>query len=269
MIKKPNSKSRRRQSLTAVLFIGDTHVGSKWAVCPNGQSTEGIALFKKWGEMLNRVKQVIKSDNSKLILALGGDLVEGHHHGTMGVWGNYKQQRDAAVELLLPLATIADDIIALPGTEAHAGDDGENDRQVAQELGARIISPRHRLLIDGKRLDWTHHGIAVSQNGWMDDGGMIQAIRRVENASFYQHTPPPDLIVSHHAHRSPPPVYVRGVGAAVCGCWQLSTPHGSKIAARSNTDIGVLYWRTDETLPERWLYNDEEKWQTLSDRRSK
>lgn len=243
---------------TLVLFTGDHHVGSDDAIAPVSLTRTNVSrrLLDKWsGDFLPHLKRQAK--NHRLLLALGGDHVEGHHHNSFRVWGDAKEQRDAAIALLLPLANMADDIIAVCGTEAHVGSGGEDDRQVAQELGARIVSQRVLLRVGGRLLDWAHHGIAVSQNGWMADSGIATAIRRADDAALRNHQPAPDLILSHHAHRSPAPVFMRGMWGAVCGAWQASTPYGSKIAPRSCVDIGVIAWWPELNILERWLYNDE------------
>lgn len=243
---------------TLVIFTGDHHVGSDDAIAPESLTRTKVSrgLLEKWTkQFLPHLKR--QAHNHRFVLALGGDHVEGRHHGIERVWGDAKEQRDAAIALLLPLANMADEIMAVPGTEAHVGSGGENDRQIAQELGARIISQRVLLRVSNRLLDWTHHGIAVSPNGWMADNGIATAIRRVEDAALRNYQPMPDCIISHHAHRSPAPLFMRGMWGAVCGAWQASTPHGHKIAARSCVDIGVLAWWPEPNRLERWLYNDE------------
>lgn len=220
--------------------IGDTHTGSNTGLAPKArvQNYQQEWLLEKYNQS---VKEIIKS--GPFILGLGADLVDGHHHNSRQVWGNSKEQRDASIDLLQPLANKATAVYALLGTEAHAGDDGENDRQVAQELGAKHIGHHLTLRIGGRILSWSHHGLTVSRMGWLNDSGLISAIRQIDDAYLrgrikYR----PDCLISHHAHRSPTPVTLRGITAGVCGCWQLPTAHGFKISPRDSVDIGLMIW---------------------------
>lgn len=239
-------------------FVGDTHTGSTTALAPESRCDNAaqVWLLERWRENLNKLKTAAKGKD--LLLFLGGDLVEGRHHGSLQVWGNHKEQRDAAVELLMPLVNLAAEVYAVPGTEAHAGDDGEDDRTVAQELGAKTVAQHQIIDVDGYLLSWAHHGITVGKADWNEDNGMISAARILDD--YYARRPAlrrPSVVISHHAHRMPRPVTLRDMTVGVCGCWQLPTPHGYKIAPRSPVTIGTLLWTVGDKL-ERWPYEQEQ-----------
>ncbi len=236
--------------------IGDTHTGSTTGLAPKTRVTNAGQAWLL--ETYNgAVKEIIKG--GPFILGLGADLVDGHHHNSRQVWGNWKEQRDASIELLQPLANKAIAIYGLLGTEAHSGDAGEHDHQVAQELGAKHIGQHLTLRIAGRILSWAHHGLSVSRMGWLNDSGLISAIRQIDDAHLrgrIKHRP--DCLISHHAHRSPKPATLRGITAGVCGCWQLPTPHGFKISPRDSVDIGYLVWYPDTNLLEPVIYAQEQ-----------
>jgi len=232
--------------------IGDLHTGSTTGLAPKSQvrTSQQEWLLEKYNQS---VRDILKG--GKFVLGVGGDLVDGHHHGTLQTWGTHKEQRDAAIELLAPLANKAVDIFGLRGTEAHTGDSGENDQQVAQELGARKIDHHFTLRIGGRVLSWAHHGITVGRMGWLNDSGIISAIRQIDDAHLRGRIKTrPDCLISHHAHRSPQPVNIRGIAAGVCGCWQLPTAHGFKISPRDSVDIGYLVWHPFNNHLERVIY---------------
>lgn len=239
------------------LVIGDMHCGSYAAVAPKRECRNAVmeSLLARWQKMTARALAEMKGKDA--VLFLGGDLVDGIHHGTRSNWGTYKDQRDAAIELLRPLANAASAIYALTGTEAHAGAEGEDDKQVAQELGAKTAQHVWRLTVGGRRLFWSHHGATVARNVVSEDSGMLlDALRHYELS--LRGAPKPDLVLHHHNHFSPDPVTRHGITVAVCPCWQSGNMYGARIGPERVPDIGVLAWRPATNRVERWLYNEVE-----------
>jgi hypothetical protein len=239
------------------LFVGDMHVGSYAAPAPKAECRNAVmeSLLARWEQMTARALAEMKGKAS--VLFLGGDLVDGIHHGTRGNWGTYKDQRDAAIALLLPLANAVDSVWALTGTEVHAGAEGEDDKQVAQELGAKNVAHKWRLELGGKRLFWSHHGTSVPRNVANEDNGLLADALRHYELSF-RGVPKPDLVVHHHNHFSPDPITRHGITVAVCPCWQGANMYGAKIGPERTPDIGALAWWPTANRVERWLYNEVE-----------
>ena len=208
-------------------------------------------MLVRWEQFTARALTEMKGKAA--VLFLGGDLVDGIHHGTRSNWGTFKDQRDAAIELLLPLANAASSIYALTGTEVHAGAEGSDDAQVAQELGAKPAAHAWRLTLGGRRLFWSHHGTNVGRNVVTEDGGMLlDALRHYELS--LRGTPKPDLVVHHHNHFSPDPITRHGITVAVTPCWQAGTMYGARVGPERVPDIGALVWRPVQNTVERWLY---------------
>jgi hypothetical protein len=233
-----------------LLFVGDLHVGSNSAIAPQAQikTPQQEWIYSQWRAML-------KTARPPFVLMLGGDLIDGPaHHGNLQTWGNHADQRDGAVELLMPLVNKAEDVYAVRGTEAHVGDDGEDDRAIARELGAVDLGHSAKLDIDGKRLWWAHHGLSVGRMAWTKHNGLVSACR---NASY--NAEPPRWIIGHHAHTSPAPVTIGAVTAAIVPCWQLPTPWARGKFPHSGVDIGVLWLDTETEKIERVIYAYEEE----------
>lgn len=234
-----------------LLFVGDLHVGSTVAIADNAHTTtaEQGWLRECWQDMTKRARA------KPYTLMLGGDLIDGPaHHGNLQTWGNHYEQRDAAIELLLPLVTKGQAVYAIRGTEAHVGDDGEDDRTAARELGAKDLGHSAILDIGGTRLWWAHSGLSVGRLAWTETNSLATACR---NAVYSPQ--PPRFIIAHHAHRAPVPVTVCGITAAITPCWQTQTAWAAGRWPHTQTDIGALMLDTDAEQIERWIYAREKE----------
>lgn len=237
-----------------ILFVGDMHVGGTTAVASLAEcrNAEMERLHGKWVEFEERAKAAAKG--KAFVLALGGDLVDGpRHHDTFQSWGTAREQRNDAIFLLLPLAKLASAIVAVKGTEVHAGADGQDDQTVAEELGAKKVPYIWRMTVGGRRLLWSHHGIKIPRDPWNATNAMHKMAVRLSIQPN-----PPDLAVFHHCHFSPPPVTANGVTVATVGCWQSPTAHGYKIRPEDGTSIGALAWSPPKPVEadDRWLYDN-------------
>jgi hypothetical protein len=268
-----------------VLFLGDVHAGSTVALAPEAQCRDAgqAALLAAYRVIIERAKKA--AHRKSFCLMLGGDLVDGsRHHGTYETWGTPLEQRDGAVELLLPLANMAADIRALVGTEVHAGPKGDDDLSVARQLGAKTARTVWRMTIAGRRLFWTHHGISIPRdlNG-AERALFTEAKRQFDQhkeslADIYEHEhephdpdelrpaliEPPHLVVHHHAHFSPRPVTAYGMTVAVCPCWQGTGMYGASIGPERVPTVGALAWWPAEHRVLRWRVPVENKYETLA-----
>lgn len=248
--RRPGKRSRP----PAVLFVGDLHCGSRVALAPKKQQANETQahLGKAWTELLGRAAKL--ATTHWLIVALGGDLVEGFHHGSTEVWAaDEDEQRSAALDLLAPLAARADQMIAVTGTEAHAGRLGQDDRLIARELGATIMAPGQDVMVGGAWLDWQHHGGRVGGLPWTLEDGMRGIARRAHWASLEEKLPAPGLVMRHHLHQMPPAALYRGTWAALCGCWQGVTAYGARQGHR-HTDCGAWVWYPAEHRLADWRW---------------
>ena len=250
------AKPARRPS--AVLFVGDLHVGSRQALCPPALVRGHLQahLSAAWADLLKRA--AVLGRETRLTVALGGDLVEGFHHGNTDDWaGDEDEQAQAALELLTPLAARAHHLMAVTGTEAHAGRLGAQDRYISRELGAKLIAPGQDVEIAGRWLDWQHHGASVGRLPWTTEQPIYNQARAAWHAALVEGRPAPALIMRHHVHQMPGAVVYRGTWAAVCGCWQGVTAFGARMGYKAS-GIGCWVWYPQDgrLIDWRWPYRE-------------
>lgn len=225
------------------------HAGSTVALSPKqvDMGDDGIYsanagqrwLLGKWGEFIASVKAQTKG--RRLVLVLGGDLVDGaRHHGTFQSWGTPQAQVAAAVELLLPLANIASKIYGLRGTPCHAGESGADDAAVIKELGGKAAY-RWQLEIDDTLFDVAHHGRRDGRV-WTEGNAGLAEIRKARLAGRSPH-----YIIRHHVHKHDLIAH-SGITFAACPSWQLQTEHGRRIDPANIDDIGGLIWTKSDGL---------------------
>lgn len=246
-----------------ILFLGDTHTLSDSGLCipgfqimskkrPYQASHDQEWLHEKFLEMQSTVKEMAKGYSFGLFL--GADLNDGViHHETTETTGIDDDQIAMSVQLIKPLSDVAEFKRGLTGTESHTGHQGDTDRTICRELGIPV-DDFWNIVICGKRLWWSHHGISVSRREAIADNGLISLARDVDDYCRNTGEPKPDLIVTHHVHKSPHPINIRGITVATVGCWQLSTYHGKRISPFKPTDIGVLWWKPHTMEVGRLLY---------------
>jgi len=251
-------RSSGRARPLAVVFVADLHTGHTQAVCPLAVARSPIQrhLCAAWADLIKRLDALAKT--ADVVLAMGGDLVEGFHHGNTDDWATDEdEQAQGAIALLTPLVARAKAVWAVTGTEAHAGRLGAMDRMIARELGATIFRPGQDIEVQGRWLDWQHHGAAVGRLPWTRDDGVYRMAKAAWWTAHEAGAPPPALVMRHHLHVMPAPGQFRGTLAAVCGAWQGMTAFGARLG-RKTSDIGCwVWWPADNRLePWRWPWKE-------------
>jgi hypothetical protein len=238
-----------------VLWTCDHQVGSTQGLAPKSaiQNSNQEWLLTVWQDIIKRTQAEAK--DKQFVLAFGGDGPDGaRHHGNWETWGTDKEQCDATIELLQPLADIAVDVRAIMGTEVHAGPKGDGDRRIAEALGAATAKDLWEFTIAERRVFWTHHGVSVPRDPWNESNGLLAMAKRLYEISLREAEPAPHYAIFHHAHFSPPPVTAHGITVAICPSMQLSTRHGYKIGPEKRPAIGALAFWPKQNRLERWLY---------------
>ena len=201
-----------------VVPIGDLHCGGSTSICPPGARYYGESeesynptliqteLHKDWLTCLKWVKQTLKSNDYRLFIILMGDLVEGvGHHGSRQTQGNEVSQMDLAVELLLPYANIADEMVGVWGTEAHVSAEGMGDKGVYKELGCLNVGQTRAIEINSKVHHIAHHS-STGRQGHTFLGGMQRLLQHehdmwADQQRATQRTVRPyDIIGRAHVH---------------------------------------------------------------------
>lgn len=234
-----------------IAWMGDFHIGHRRAPAPKwgidtmrGRDRRISAhLSRCLSEHIALLRQYARS--AELAVMFGGEFIEGRHHERSELWAEtLYDQRNAAVELLRPLVNAATFLVAQTGTPVHAGMEGEDDRTVAEMIGADLFDPTvHATPFPGghghPRLDvrWWHHGSAPSRDPWGRHRVLVRAIERAQYSDA-----PPDAVIWHHVHVAPSPVKIGKTWAGIVPAWKWTDEYGRKVAPGSNPTIGGLVW---------------------------
>jgi len=207
--------------------IGDTHLGSQFAVTPpNGFLVDGGArvppnplqrvINEFWEEFWHKCHKVM--GNESFILTHKGDVIEGHHHRSKeAISFNFKDQRFNAEALLLPHTSKAERVWFARGTPAHAGEESEHEEEVARACGAqqdyagRYTWPMVKFDWNGLWVNVAHH-IGVSGVSASQATAVMAEVAEMQRWAGKMGIRVPDIITRGHRHSS-------------TGVWDL-TPHG-------------------------------------------
>jgi len=226
------------------VLVGDQHCGCRLGLCPPGgvplddggryeQSAAQKVVWSWWREFWDKYVPAV-AGRGKLVVVLGGDLIEGvHHRATTPISHNIGDQTALAEEVLAPVAKRATGgLYVVRGTEAHVGSSATDEEKLARQLGAipneAGQSARYdlRLKLGPWVLHDLHHvgaGCGVSTS----PGHLARELADEYAAASQWGTTAPDIIVRHHVHRMAEVrvATARGLGVA-CSvpAWQLKTP---------------------------------------------
>jgi hypothetical protein len=158
-----------------VVPVGDLHLGSTVSVSPDKfYMPDGNAFLpsprqeiinKLWRTKMDRVF----ADKIPVVLVLNGDLVEGGRPGQPECWApRMKDQMDAAVQILKPLADKAMDVIVVSGTPFHVQGLGNVEDAIAEKLGAyeNKAHKRARFTVEGVTFEFVHKGPKFGNRIW-------------------------------------------------------------------------------------------------------
>lgn len=204
---------------SAVLFLGDTHIGDDGGLCPptgfvrdSGavvtQNRGQRVTWEHWEEAREWVRQVLKGRPFDAVL--GGDLVDGmHHNSTTEMSDNINDQERAAVSILAKMLEGSDRRFAYRGTDAHVGPAGQSDERIARALDCTPDEDgrfaRYDLWYrmghkDGPLVHGLHHIGTVGTQAYESTALMKEYTESCIEAARMG-VQPPDVIVRHHRHR--------------------------------------------------------------------
>lgn len=252
-------------SLRNIIVVNDTHCGCQMGLIPrDGVVVDGGGAYYPspmqqklwtwwevfWGEWVPRVTK-----REPYAVVVNGDPLEGNHHGAVSqITHNLKDQGEIAYQCFKPIAKKAEGgFYMLRGTEAHGGQSGADEEELAKRLGA--ISDR-----DGRHARWelwkrlgpylchfTHH-VGTGPTA------LLNEVRLAFMDAGLMGLKPPNVVVRGHQHYfmeervSSKNGYC--IGVVVPG-WQLKTPHSYRLARARNSqpEVGGLLIRVgDEEL---------------------
>ena len=246
--------STRRQHLkkkierTNLIVISDIHAGCRVALCPpKGVKLDDggvykpsklqLKLWKMWDEFWTIwVPMVTKGEPYDVVI--NGDSIDGTHHGsTTQISQNIEDQIRVAIELLTPVAENCRNFYMVRGTEAHVGQSGTYEEQLAQRLGAIPNAEgqyaRHELwLYVGESLVHLMHHIGSSGSAAYESTAVHKELIESLTEAARQNLEPPSVIVRSHRHRAFKTSFPSNRGemiSVVTPGWQCKTPFAYKI----------------------------------------
>jgi hypothetical protein len=195
-----------------------------------------------------------RAKGRRVFVGIGGDSVDGVlHHDSTQTWGTTNDQRSMAIELFRPIVGLADDALGILGTDAHVGDQGDDDAAIYEALHMDY-APVFKLDIDGRCLWWAHDGIPIGRRDHLEENAAITMIRDIQARCRRRGERAPDAIVGHDKHITFEPPMIRGTTIAICPCWQLSTSYGYNNWPYVEPTIGGLIWDLPSNRIERIVY---------------
>ncbi len=261
-----------------VVVVSDLHVGCQLALCPprgalqdeGGRYTPSPfqkKLWKMWKEFWN-VHVPIMTDGEPYDVVINGDIVDGVHHNAVSQWSNnIASQALAALEILKPVvAKCPGKFYMIRGTECHVGQSGQNEENIARQLGAEPnaegLHSRWELwkeLGDGL-IHFTHH-IGCSGAAAGEATAVLKELIEFYVEAGRWNERPPDVCVRSHRHRHMEVSIATGRNGSsgqgkalsvVTPAWQGKTPFVHKIAGgrTSQPMFGgiVLSWSKNDKL---------------------
>jgi len=253
--------------------VSDIHAGCRMGLCPRQgvrlddggfyiPSDIQLKMADMWDSFWNEwVPQVTQGEPYDVVF--NGDAVDGCHHNSTHQWShNMKDQEDCAFALLGPVAKRAARYYHIRGTEAHVGQSGVHEEQLAQRLGAVPNAEGqyarwelwHR--VSGHLVHFLHHVGSTGSAAYE-----ATAVHKEMTESFVEagrwEREAPQVVVRSHRHRH---IKVEIAGArgyyvsVVTPAWQAKTPFTWKIpgARLSQPQFGGLLIRKgDEELHTR------------------
>lgn len=228
--------------MNANVLIADTHINNcKSLIKPNAALDDGPSitpsegqyfLWRSYEDFLARCER-IQADCT--VIHLLGDAVDGDvkNRSKQILTRNISTIRKWAADILEPLVHISDGLIVYRGTEAHGGQSGELEEDLADDLDA-IVEPStgahswyaNLFTSDGVRMDLQHHppgngGRRLNTSQSVVDNLACDTMLNYTN----NYREPPDVVIRAHIHRYRDSRDAFRVRAITLPCWCLDSAY--------------------------------------------
>ena len=268
---------KRRPAPRSVIVVSDTHCSCRMGLYPDhsltldggvsaGPSPLQQKMWRLWQEFwTDWVPAATKGE--PYIVVHNGDAIDGVHHGSKTqVSQNLADQQMIALECLRPVTERAEVYYHIRGTEAHVGQSGEHEENLARALGAKPDSDGHSarwelwLDLHGHLIHLTHHVGVSGSSSYESTAPFKEMVEGYVDAGRWDRKPP-QVIVRSHRHRH---IEVRTPSrdghsiVTVTPGWQLKTPFVYRMAGarQSQPQVGGILIRVGD----RMLYTDSKVW---------
>ena len=256
-----------------IVTISDTHFGCQLAVCPRKFKLDGAGyyypsrlqkqLLKMWEYFWKEFVPHV-TDNEKFILVHNGDIIDGiHHNSVTQISQNLKDQRNMAIEMLMPVIDSPNcaGYFQIRGTEAHAGKSQQEEETIADTLGAIAdedgLKSRYdlwlRFSLDKILCHFSHHIGTTNSASYESTAPHKELIEAYVEAGRWK-LEPPDIIIRSHRHRfyeNTMPAKNIFAKSVITPAWQLKTPFVWKqgMGRTSTPQIGGVVLRNGNEVP--------------------
>ena len=172
------------------LFVNwtDLHFGSKFGPDPTGDK------LQRWiyGRMVAAQKEIAST--------YSGFQIHNGYGGEFTDKGGL-QERTLALDVMAPIHKMASNSHAVRGTGYHVGEDGDEDTDVARQLGVPTISEAHQFRLDGKLIWHTHHGPKPGIKPGSRSNSLNSAASDIYYTCLEYGEAIPDLVIYGHYHQ--------------------------------------------------------------------
>jgi hypothetical protein len=219
--------------LTRIVFISDTHVGSSFAVFPEGfrnpEDGAPVTLNRLQKRLLREWERLASEFSPADVIVLLGDLIEGPQSrerlGTLKLQ-NVAHQADAFVKLFRDTWEW-DKLYVVRGTSYHVEVQGVHAEElIAQRLGAEKIDSGKfsaevlKLKVHDKILNCAHH-VGFSRVPHLRATPLLRELVLSALGSYFGEA---DIVARGHVHYWVKVELGERIGFT-CPSWQLPTPY--------------------------------------------
>ena len=277
------------------IAISDLHTGCQMGLChPDGaRLDEGgtyapselqVKIYQIWEHVWHHwLREIV--GKQKFDLINNGDSIDGVHHNSVTQWShNLKDQKEhAALLLSVPVGLCrksGGDYYHIRGTEAHGGQSGQYEEELAKTLGAVpnpagqyaryflrkwLGNPNRRFLVH-----YSHHIAGTSSASYESTAVYKELVAAWTDAARWGRQAP-DVVVFGHRHRHfdiPVPIMFEGkrrrARAIVLPGWQGPTPLVYRLAGSSKITsqfgaVALLLTPEGEVYTREYVYTPEQE----------
>ena len=232
--------------MSIIAYVGDIHAGSYTAVCPpkvpldrGGHyhaSRLQTIIYEHWLSFWDEARDRAIYHDEELWGVVGGEFVEGDHHGTSSIISsNLADQRRIAKKLFKPIRSWCTRWYVVRGSAAHSGEAGREDEELASYLKAERQEGQDRstdivrFACGGHNLRFQHHGWGAMRPWTWGANVLRHAAALTYNNYKSKPEERPDLSVHGHFHRFGDSGKAHPVRVIYVGGWKFPDSYINKL----------------------------------------
>jgi hypothetical protein len=232
-----------------IVVVSDIHAGCQFGLCPpKGVTYDGGGeyipsanqkkVWRMWRKFWDEwVPAVTKGEEFDVVF--NGDAIDGiHHDANTQITHNLTRQRAIGQLILDPIVARCRRYYHIRGTESHVGKSGQDEEQLAKDLGAIPDENGNHARweiwynLHGFSIHFTHHIGGTQSSVYESTAVYKELVEAFVNAGRFNDRPP-DVVVRSHRHRAfkvEAPAATKGISFVTPG-WQLKTPYTYRLTS--------------------------------------